>query len=206
MDIAVGLVEGYLRLNGYLTLSEFEVQDQRPDGGFDTLTDIDVMAIRFPGEVYAGDPHDEADARLLLLDDPGLRLEPDQIDVIIGEVKQGHAEFNGAIRRHKVLHPMLRRVEWLFAEGIHGVVHDLIDHDVCVSPARGGGTIRVRLMAFGRAPEIGLNVMTHTHIVETLLRFFEDLDEAFRPIQFREPAPAMLSLLRKSGFDLRSAD
>ena len=120
MDIAVSLVESYLRLTGYLTLSEFEIQARRPDGSFDTLTDVDVMGIRFPGEVYAGDPHDPVAAQMLLLDDPELRLEPDQIDVIIGEVKQGKAEFNPGIKRHAVLHSVLRRVEWLFAGGIIG--------------------------------------------------------------------------------------
>ena len=111
MDIAVNLVESYLRLNGYMTLSEFEVQARRGDGGFDTITDIDIMAIRFPGPVYAGDPHGGDDTHLLLLDDPALLLKEGQIDVIIGEVKQGAAEFNPGIRRHKVLHSMLRRVE-----------------------------------------------------------------------------------------------
>ncbi len=38
MDIAVNLVESYLRLNGYMTLSEFEVQARRGYGGFDTIT------------------------------------------------------------------------------------------------------------------------------------------------------------------------
>ena len=200
MDIAVDLVESYLRLTGYLTLSEFEIQARNPDGTFDTLTDVDIMAIRFPGEVYAGDPHDADDAQLLLLDDPELRLGPDQIDVIIGEVKQGDAEFNPGIMRHKVLHSVLRRVEWLFEGGITDVVSDLAERRVCIAPARGGGTIRVRLMAFGRAPAPDLHTMPHVHVVETMLGFFENMDDAFRPIQFRDAAPAMLSLLRKSGF------
>jgi len=202
MDIAVSLVESYLRLTGYLTLSEFEIQARRGDGGFDTITDVDIMAIRFPGEIYAGDPHDAADARLLLLDDPELRLEPEQTDVIIGEVKQGAADFNPGIRNHKVLHSVLRRVEWLFADGIEPVVDDLGSKLVCVAPARGGGTIRARLVAFGRAPVVDLNTIPHAHVVEKMLGFFEDMDEAFRPVQFRDAAPAMLSLLRKSGFEV----
>ena len=202
MDIAVNLVESYLRLNGYMTLSEFEVQARRGDGGFDTITDIDIMAIRFPGPVYAGDPHGADDTHLLLLDDPALLLEEGQIDVIIGEVKQGTAEFNPGIRRHKVLHSILRRVEWLFEAGIEGVVDDLGSRQICEAPARGGGTIRVRLVAFGRAPETDMNTITHSHIVETLMGFFDGVDDAFRPVQFRDPAPAMLSLLRKSGFEV----
>lgn len=202
MDIAVNLAETYLRLNGYLTLSEFEVQERLVDGTFRSLTDIDIMAIRFPGDVYAGDPHEGPDTRLLLLADPELRLEPEQIDVIIGEVKQAEAEFNPGIRNHKVLHQMLRRVQWLFDGDLTGIVDDLASNDFCVVPARGGGEIRVRLVAFGRAPQCDLNTMTHSHMVSTLLGFFSGTDMAFRPVQFRDPAPAMLSLLLKSGFDV----
>ena len=200
MDIAVNLAETYLRLNGYLTLSEFEVQERRVDGTFRSVTDIDIMAIRFPGDVYAGDPHDGPDTRLLLLEDPELRLEPDQIDVIVGEVKQAEAEFNPGIRNHKVLHQMLRRIEWLFVGDLERIVGDLASQDSCVAAARGGGEIRVRLVAFGRAPACDLNTMTHSHMVTTLLGFFSGTDMAFRPVQFRDPAPAMLSLLLKSGF------
>ena len=206
MDIAVNLVESYLRLTGYLTMSEFEVQARREGGGFDTITDIDIMAIRFPGPVYAGDPHTEDDSHLLLMDDPALLLEDGQIDVIIGEVKQGAADFNPGIKRHEVLHSVLRRVEWLFEGGITSVVDELGERKVCEAPARGGGTIRVRLVAFGRAPATDLHTMTHTHMVETLMGFFSGLEDAFRPVQFRDPAPAMLSLLLKTGFEVSKGE
>jgi hypothetical protein len=35
-----------------------------------------------------------------------------------------------------------------------------------------------------------------------MLGFLSGLDDAFRPVQLREPAPAMLALLVKSGFDV----
>jgi hypothetical protein len=202
VDIAVNLVESYLRLTGYLTLSEFDVQARRPEGGFEAITDIDVMAVRFPGDVYVGDPHEGPDTRLLLLSDPELRLEDDQIDVIIGEVKQGPAQFNPGIRRHKVLHQMLRRIAWLLDAPLEQVVDDLAERDLCIAPARGGGTVRVRLVAFGRAEACDLHTITHTHMVTTMLRFFSGTELAFRPVQFRDPAPAMLSLLLKSGFEV----
>jgi len=205
MDIAVNLVENYLRLSGYLTLSEFEVQ-RRGENGFETVTDVDIMGLRLPGDVYAGDPHGEEDHRLLLLQDPVLQLEPDTIDVIIGEVKQGAAEFNPGIRRHVVLHSMLRRVGWLYDEPLDVVVDTLQEDLLRISPARGGGSIRTRLVAFGRSPHCDLHTISHTHIVETLLGFFEGTADAFKPVQFRDPAPAMLSLLLKSGFDLTKED
>lgn len=202
MDIAVNLVENYLRLTGYLTLSEFEVQKRDATGRFKTVTDVDIMAIRMPGAIFVGDPHHPTDHEMLEIDDPALGLEDETIDVIIGEVKQGPAELNPAIKDHAVLHSMLRRVEWLYAEPIHVVIARLQQALVHRSPARGGGTIRTRLVAFGRSQETTESVVSLSHMVTTLLGFFERHDDALRSVQFREPAPAFLRLLLKSGFDI----
>lgn len=202
MDIAVNLVESYLRLNGYLTLSEFEVQRRAASGVFETITDVDIMALRLPGPQYAGDPHRDRDCRMLLVDDPVLELGDDLIDVIVGEVKQGEAHFNPGIRRHEVLHSVIRRVEWLYGEPIPDVVAALQEGLMRMSPARGGGEVRTRLVAFGRSPRSDLHTISLSHMVETILEFFSGLDEAFKPVQFRDPAPAMLSLLLKAGFDV----
>lgn len=202
MDIAVNLVENYLRLTGYLTLSEFEVQRRDAQGRFKTVTDIDVMAMRMPGDVYLGDPHTKQDSEMLLIDDPALELEPDCVDVIIGEVKQGTAELNPGIKDHAVLHSMLRRVEWVYGEPLESVVAALQRDLIHWSPARGNGRVRTRLVAFGRADGCDLNTISLSHVITTMLGFFEDHEAAFRPIQFREPAPAFLRLLLKSGFDI----
>ena len=92
-------------------------------------------------------------------------------------------------------------------EPLTEVVRKIQEHAVHHSPARGGGRVRTRIVAFGRAPTSGINVITHTHVVSTLLRFFEEHEAAFRPIQFKEPAPAFLRLLLKVGFSIgRDAD
>lgn len=202
MDIAVNLVESYLRFNGYLTLSEFEVQARNERGVFESVTDVDIMAIRFPGDVVVGGPGGGIAARMLVIEDPALRLEPGQIDVIVGEVKQGPAEFNPGIRRHVVLHSVLQRVQWLFARDLAEVVADLADDDICMVPGRDGGLIRVRLVAFGRSEGHDLHAIGHGHIVTTMLGFLSGLDDAFRPVQLREPAPALLALLVKMGYDV----
>ena len=201
MDIAVSLVESYLRFNGYLTLSEFEIQARNERGDFESVTDIDILAIRFPGSVFAGDPHGDAEAMMLTISDPALLLEPDQIDVIIGEVKQGSVDFNPGLRRHVVLHTVLRRLAWLFVGDTEALVAELARHRVCVVPGRGGGQVRVRLVGFGRSDSTDLHTIGHVHIVETMQGFLSGLDDAFRPVQFREPAPAMLNLLLKSGIE-----
>ncbi len=202
MDIAVNLVENYLRLTGYLTLSEFEVQRRDERGRFKTVTDVDVMGIRFPGDVYLGDPHREADCELLVIDDPVLDLQQETIDVIVGEVKQGKAELNPGIKEHAVLHSMLRRVEWVYDESIEGVIEGLQRDGIHSAAGRGGGRVRTRLVAFGRSSFSNQNTIALGHIVTTMLDFFEEHEDAFRPIQFREPAPAFLRLLLKSGFDV----
>jgi hypothetical protein len=202
MDIAVNLVESYLRLNGYLTLSEFEVQGRSASGGFETITDVDIVALRLPGPQFAGDPHGGEDCGLLLIDDPLLELSDDLIDVIVGEVKQGEAHFNPGIRRHEVLHSVLHRVEWLYGEAIGDVVAALKEGLIRESPARAGGQVRTRLVAFGRSESSDLHTISHTHMIRTILEFFSGLDEAFKSVQFRDPAPAMLSLLLKTGFDV----
>ncbi|WKZ82693.1 MAG: hypothetical protein QY307_00090 [Acidimicrobiia bacterium] len=202
IDIAVNLVESYLRLNGYLTLSEFAVQARDAHGKFETVTDVDIMAVRFPGPVFAGDPHDGDEAHMLTIDDPDLMLEDGLIDVIIGEVKQGTAQFNPGIRRHAVLHTVLRRIEWMLGCEVSEVVARLAEAGVCEAPARGGGTIRVRLVAFGRSDVNDLQIIGLSHVVTAMLGFLSGHDDAFRPVQFRDPAPAMLSLLLKTGFEV----
>ena len=202
VDIAVNLVENYLRLTGYMTLSEFEVQRQDKEGRFKTVTDVDIMGIRLPGEVYLGDPHREADCELLVIDDPVLELEPETIDVIVGEVKQGKADLNPGIKDHGVLHSMLRRVEWIYAEGLEPVIQGLQRDSVHRAPSHAGAEVRTRLVAFGRSDFSDTNTIALGHIVTTMLAFFEEHEDAFRPILFREPAPALLRLLLKSGFDV----
>ncbi len=202
MDIAVNLVENYLRLTGYMTLSEFEVQRRDKKGRFKTVTDIDIMAIRFPGDIYLGDPHKAQDCELLVIDDPVLELEDETIDVIVGEVKQGQAELNPAIKDHGVLHSMLRRVEWIYDMELDQVIQGLQRETVHTAPGKGGGRIRTRLVAFGRSRHSDVNTVSLSHIVTTMLNFFEEHEDAFKPIQFREPAPAFLRLLLKSGFDV----
>jgi hypothetical protein len=203
MDIAVNLVENYLRLTGYLTLSEFEVQRRDKQGRFKTVTDIDIMGLRMPGDVYLGDPHREEDCEMLLIDDPVLELEPDTIDVIVGEVKQGQAELNPGIKDHGVLHSLLRRVEWLYGDDLDDVIRGLQQQGTHRGDGKGGARVRTRLVAFGRSPFSNLNTIALSHMIATLLAFFEEHEEAYRPIQFREPAPAFLSLLLKSGFDVQ---
>lgn len=202
MDIAVDLVESYLRLNGYLTLSESEVQRKDKAGEYRVITNVDIMAIRMPGAQYVGDPHSRGDCEMLLINDPALELADDLVDVIVGEVKQGEAVFNPGLKDHRVLHAMLRRVEWLYDRPSEQIVASLQQDDLVITPARNEGRIRTRLVAFGRSPVTDVHTISLSHMVDTLTDFFTTYEDAYRPVQFRNPAPAFLKLLMKAGFDV----
>lgn len=200
MDIAVNLVEHYLRLNGYLTLSEFEIQQRSRHGTWETATDVDIVAVRFPGDVLISDAHGEQESRLLTIEDAGLLLEPRTVDVIIGEVKQGDAVFNASLTTHAVLHTVLRRFAWLYGEDLEDVVTALQETGLHVGAACQGGRIRTRLVAFGRSPATGLHTISLSHIIETSMGYLRDFADILRGAQFKEPAPAFLHLLAKAGF------
>jgi hypothetical protein len=201
MDIAVNLVENYLRLNGYSTLSEFEIQRRGDNGSYETVTDVDIVGIRFPGAVYAVDDHE--DCRMMQIHDPVLELQPNLIDVILGEVKQGEAEFNPGLTRHEVLHSVLRRLEWIYGSPIAEVLEGLQRVGLSEVPACAGtGRVRTRLVAFGRSPETNLHTVSLSHIFRTMVGYFREMEEVFRPSQYKAPAPALLNLLVKTGFEV----
>jgi hypothetical protein len=53
MDTAVALVQSYLHVNGYFTVVEYPVLETRRGGPPRTVTDLDVLAFRFP-RAHAG--------------------------------------------------------------------------------------------------------------------------------------------------------
>ena len=203
MDVAVDLVETFLRFNGYLTLSEWQIQILNKRGTWETLTDVDIVGLRFPGQVFLADTHDPNLAQDLEMSGVPLFLEEDTVDIIIGEVKQGEAVFNPSITRHETLHNVLHRLSWLYGEGdLEKVVGDLDVEGVCYTAARGGGRIRTRLVAFGQAPEANLNVVPIGQILEAVTNVLERYDDVLRSAKFSSPAAETLKLLQKTGFEI----
>ena len=203
MDIGVDLVEAYLRLNGYFTITEFEVQRETSPGIYQTVTDVDVIAIRFPGPIYIADSHGKGESPALLVEDPVLEPLPDHVDIIIGEVKQGEAVFNPGLTDHHTLHTVLQRVAWLYDRSVHDVARDLERHLVCYQTGENGPNVRTRLVAFGRSPTNDLHTVSLTHIFETMIGQFEEYGDALRAAQFKNPAAALIRLLVKTGFDIK---
>jgi len=204
MDVATDLVEVFLRSNGYLTLTELQIQSLTKSGDWETVTDVDILALRFPGRVFMADAHDAATASELEVPGVPLFLEHDTIDVIIGEVKQGEATFNPSLTKHETLHTALHRLGWIYSEGdLDRVAEDLQKQRVSYTPARGGGTVRTRLVDLGQASEVTLNVVPLEVILERTLGALESHDALLRSARSSSPAAAMLKLLHKTGFEFK---
>ena len=49
MDAAIALVQTYLYANGFFTVTEYPVLEHMASSSPRTITDVDVLAVRFPG-------------------------------------------------------------------------------------------------------------------------------------------------------------
>jgi hypothetical protein len=102
----------YLRLNGYFTLPNF-IAHGRPG----TLTEVDVLGVRFP---HSEEPK--------FKDDPGLKIPNDRIDIVFAEVKGKKIEdLNGpwSSPEKGALDYVLKRVGVAPAEQVKGLATDL---------------------------------------------------------------------------------
>ncbi|MGH9423094.1 MAG: hypothetical protein ACRD3J_24165, partial [Thermoanaerobaculia bacterium] len=129
MDHAVALVQAYLQLNGYFTSAEYPIIAAAGRNGFRTLTDIDVLAFRFPAGLPSPEPVRSRKARGLDMSDidPGLGVPPDAIDMVIGEVKEGRVGINSGARDPEILKTVIGRLGDSALDS-DSVVTDLLTH------------------------------------------------------------------------------
>jgi hypothetical protein len=150
MDNAVALVQAYLRVNGYLTVTEYPVVEAAGGGLYRSTTDLDILAFRFGrasvfGQAITaeGAPH-----AAVLPVDPALDTRPELPDMIIGEVKEGRATLNRSATDRSTLAAAVARFGCCDPGEAGRVVDELL--------RRGRSKIphghRVRLMAFGSQP------------------------------------------------------
>jgi hypothetical protein len=112
----------YLRLNGYLTTTNFILH---PDAGTVQLTDIDVLAVRFPWrrETAGGE----------LIDDAWVRDHGQVTSVVVAEVKKaGSCRLNGPTRD-----PEQRNLQRVLS-ALGALRPDLVDFVATSLYARGG--------------------------------------------------------------------
>lgn len=199
MDQAVALVQAYLRVNGYFTVSEYPIIVPAESGGYRAATDLDILALRFPG---AGpmNPQEEppASGAGSIEPDAALGIRADRPDMIIGEVKEGRAELNGAATDPAVLRAVLTRFGCCPPEAADEAVQQLRRRGRAALP----DGHEVRLVAFGATIDrqhgghyfrVSLG-----HIVKFLENYVERYWESLRVGESKDPAFGFLILMAKA--------
>jgi hypothetical protein len=202
MDTAVGLVEAYLRVNGYFTVTEYPVVEARKYGDYRTATDLDVLAFRFPGAgrlmpFQAGKTASDTGIPAFA-PDPHLGGVSDQADMLIGEVKEGRAELNSATRDPVVLRAVLSRFGCCSPEHVPGVVQALLQN----GRARTHCGHLVRLVAFGSLPPTANGrkyaAISLGHVHEFLEAYIREHWDVLCHAQFKDPAFGFEMMLEKA--------
>lgn len=201
MDTAVALVQAYLHVNGYFTVAEYPVLEAYRGDHARTVTDLDIVAFRFAGAGH-GVIRDGSSQQLVkpgFETDPALRCPTDRPDMIVGEVKEGAARFNAAMRDPAVLAVALARFGCCREEHVHDVVSQLLSRGSASVP----GGHSVRMVAFGDVADDGRpstgTTIAMRHVVEFLQQHLRQNWEVLRHAQIRDLAFAVLALLEKWG-------
>ncbi len=195
-DPAIALVCSYLRINGYFTLTEFEVSIATKHG-YRSLTDLDVIAVRLPtlAERHrrsAGEQRTEGGIIVAL--DPALHVDESRVDVLFIEVKQGKAEFNPGMRNPLVLEAGLRRVGGSLGAPVDDVARHLVEHGEYV-----GGEQRVRLLAIGSHGRVGGGTtLHHRHLLAFVEHHVERYSEALKAMEMGDPVVGFIELIKKA--------
>jgi hypothetical protein len=203
MDTSVALVQAYLHVNGYFTVAEYPVLEAYGGEHARTLTDLDILAFRFVGavhEVIRSGRRPRSD-KSVAATDPLLRCPPERPDMIVGEVKEGAARFNPAMRDPAVLTVALARFGCCPHEHVNAVVRQLLSQGHAIAP----GGHSVRMVAFGDAPDDGQAgawmTLSMRHVVEYLRQYLRQHWAVLRHAQIRDTAFGVLALIEKWGAD-----
>lgn len=195
MDTAVALIKTYLQANGFFTITEYPILESI--GPLTrNVTDVDVLALRLPG---AGglDSH-SATTGLRIEPDPQLQLSDTNIEVIIGEVKEGAAELNRAARDPAVVAAVFRRLGAIAPDIEAKLVEDLVKTGSAMHPAG----IRLRQVVFATKPPTRHNVsylwIDIGEVTEWMRRQIREHWNEIKTVQSKDPALGFLILFEKA--------
>jgi len=201
MDHAVALVQAYLRVNGYLTVTEYPVVEATRTGGYQAVTDLDILAFRFGRAGTLGHAVDDSGRSVFpgVMDvDPALDLRPDLPDMIIGEVKEGQAVLNRAATDRAVLTAAISRFGCYTDSESGRIVEEILRRGKAKIPHGH----RVRLMAFGSTPPDSpprhYQVMLLGHLLDYLMNHIRRHWPVIQASECKDPAISFLKLLEKA--------
>lgn len=197
MDHAVALVQAYLQLNGYFTSAEYPIIANTARNSFRTITDIDILAFRFPSGAPLAMQSKKLPKGLDVTGlDPGLAVPDGSIDMIIGEVKEGRVGINTGIRDPEVLRAVINRF------GEVGDVEEIVTHLLQNGSADIPPSFSVRLIAFGSFPPGSAvppcRIISLGHVLTFLQSYVRKHWHMLRHLQFKDPAFGFLMTLEKA--------
>jgi len=204
LNPAVSLVRTYLLLNGYFTSTEIPVIKKGSDGLYFEVTDIDILALRFPRAshiVAQGRPGPLDD--LHFPPDPELDIPSDAMDLIIGEVKAGRPRLNPRMRSEDTLYRALVRFGFCPPDRLDRAVEEL--KATGETWVRDGGVAvpsRVRIAAFGDGEENrgeGYTVIPLKRVMEFVKGHLKKHRDVLHPVRLTDPTLGLLHLLEKLG-------
>ena len=198
--MGVCLVQAYLRVHGYFTVSEYPILEAIRHGDHRVATDIDILAVRFPHacQLVPRQGRREDDDVELAVPDAALAVPHDRVDMIIGEVKVGAAELNRAATNPAVLRAALMRFGCCDHRDTNRVVDALLRTGCTTNPAGHN----VRMVAFGSTPPSHPHPPYQVILLRDVLRFLRQYMRAHWPVlhhaDFKDPAFSVLMMLEKA--------
>ena len=195
MDHAVALVQAYLQLNGYFTSVEYPIiagAGRRTR----TITDIDILAFRFP-TVGPASSRKRPQGLDVTETDPGLGIPRHSVDMIIGEVKEGRVGINSAVRDPGVLRAVIARFGET-PEDEERVVNELLDTGTTRLPS--GYTVRLLIFAsYPPGAEVPpCRIISLGHVLEFLHSYVNRHWNLLRHLQFKDQAFGFLMTMEKA--------
>lgn len=184
-------------------MTEYPLVEASKYGGYRTATDLDILAFRFPGAGKLASSRTQTAATdsgvISYAPDPALGCDPQQADMLIGEVKEGRAELNRAAHDPAVLEAALSRFGCCGSDPAKVVVEALQHHGH--ARTRSGHTIRQIVFgsSSGQNDAKGAKVVSLGHVRRFLQDFVREHWDILRQEQLKDPVLGFLVMLEKAG-------
>lgn len=195
MDSAVSLVQAYLRVNGYFTITEYPLVETRR-GASRTLTDLDVLAWRFPGAGRLAHGRHGATGGPCYEADPALGCPPAHPDMLIGEVKEGRARMNPAAHDPDVIAAGLARFGCCEPEHAAHIAREVLHHGEALTHE--GHKVRLVVFSGHGGAEGPYRVVHLGHVLDYLFDFLDEVWLEPGHTELKDPTLALLATLAKA--------
>lgn len=192
-------MKAYLELCGYFVLTELPVRAKR-DEEYRDLTDLDVIAVRFPHRPLKLANEISRPLDVFLATDAALETLDEGIDVIIGEVKEGEARFNPALRRTETIAFALRRLGCCPEELVEREAATIARQGLRDLTMAGGQRCRVRLVAFaghGGSTATGFPTISLGRCSSFIAERLQTSRDVLAGVQFKDPVLGLFALQDK---------